>query len=93
MGCQAEEPGTKLQKKAADNQPKIVPKSIKFDPQNVPKFAEPLGVLDPQLLILQSLQSCRLQFAASMAAFSRIFDPLGRPGPEKSAARWSRLAC
>ena len=43
-------------------------------------------MLDPQPPVLQSFQSCSLQFAASMAAFSRIFDPLGRPGAPKSAA-------
>ena len=46
-----------------------------------------------QAPVLQSFQSCSLQSAASRAAFSRIFDPLGGPGPPKSAARSSRPAC
>ena len=49
-------------------------------------------MLDPGVLILQSLQSCTLQFAASMAAFSRIFDRLGRPGAPK-IRRASRASC
>ena len=39
-------------------------------------------MLDCSLLILQSFQSCSLQSTASMADFSRIFDPLGGSGLE-----------